>query len=712
MTELPSDRTPTPAAPTEGDELSSDIVAATATGTGTGTSARAGPVPAASSGSQAGRQKRHRDDMTPTTPRSEDETKVLGGLTPLAKKGRVQPDAKSKLVAGTGADDGPQGVASTSSSLASSSTADVEAEQADIDDNDEEDEDEDDEDEEGDTRITPPRSAPTGLEPNSPPPTPMQSTKRGAEGQETKAIRKRVANLEWKDGEQGVSRVTTTNESDVEIADVAAEVSESAEMAEGEEAQVADEVHETAKGVHQEDSEAEDKLMKEREASVAADVAESAQMLAQEDEAKQDQDEHIADVASEVAASAKKVAQEDKKDQEVAQVAAEVAESAKVLAPEVPTEPTPPANPPATAPTAPATTSFSAFSSSSSPFASVSGASPLSGMAQPKASTGFAEYVPPTTEAKPKSRTSFGGEAAPLVTSPPLPASHPETVASPPTTVDSAPISLVGRSSPSAEPVPVPAKIIPTFTSSTSSSTFTATTPLGDSAFSSGPSSFAKFASTSGFAAASSSSKDPLASTSTNSGALGSTSTTASGGFGSFSGASPFASISSKSKTSALSAQGSHEETNGDESTGSSSTRSRKMGEPEEIDESKRVFTEQEVVTGEEEDELVHSVRSKLFVMHEGAWAERGVGLLRLNRTQGKEDKTGARLVMRADATHRLLLNATLFPSFSIEVNQEKYVRFAVIEAGEPTSYMLRLSGATTANALVKAVSEEVDRLE
>ncbi|SGY35526.1 BQ5605_C002g01775 [Microbotryum silenes-dioicae] len=695
MADLPSDPTPTPAAPTEGDELSS----------GTGRSAGAGPVPSASSGSKAGRQKRHRDDMTPTTPRSEDETKVLGGLTPLAKKGRVQPDAKSKLVAGTGADDGQQGVASTSSSLASSSTADVEAEQADIDDNDEEEEDEDDEDEEGDKHITPPRSAPTGLEPNSPPPTPMQSTQRRAEGQETKAIRKRVANLEWKDGEQGVSTVTTTNESDVEIADVAAEVLESAKMAEGEEAQVADEVHETAKGVHQEDSEAEDKLMKEREASVAADVAESAQMLAQEDEAKQDKDEHIADVASEVAASAKKVAQEDKKDQEVAQVAAEVAESAKVLAPEIPTEPTPPANPPATAPTAPATTSFSAFSSSSSPFASVSGASPLSGMAQPKASTGFAEYIPPTTEAKPKSRTSFGGEAAPLVTSPPLPASHPETV-------DSAPLSLVGRSSPSAEPVPVPAKIIPTFTSSTASSTFTATTPLGNSAFSTGPSPFAKFASTSGFAAASSSSKDPLASTSTNSGALGSTSTTASGGFGSFSGASPFASISSKSKTSALSAQGSHEETNGDESTGSSSTRSRKMGEPEEIDESKRVFTEQEVVTGEEEDELVHSVRSKLFVMHEGAWAERGVGLLRLNRTQGKEDKTGARLVMRADATHRLLLNATLFPSFSIEVNQEKYVRFAVIEAGEPTSYMLRLSGPTTANALVKAVSEEVNRLE
>lgn len=47
---------------------------------------------------------------------------------------------------------------------------------------------------------------------------------------------------------------------------------------------------------------------------------------------------------------------------------------------------------------------------------------------------------------------------------------------------------------------------------------------------------------------------------------------------------------------------------------------------------------------------------------------------------------------MRADATHRLLLNATLFPAFSIEVSQDKYVRFAVIEDSEPMSYMLRVS--------------------
>jgi len=46
---------------------------------------------------------------------------------------------------------------------------------------------------------------------------------------------------------------------------------------------------------------------------------------------------------------------------------------------------------------------------------------------------------------------------------------------------------------------------------------------------------------------------------------------------------------------------------------------------------------------------------------------------------------------MRADATHRLLLNAPLFKAFSIEVHSEKYVRFSVIEGSTPTSYMLRV---------------------
>ncbi len=49
------------------------------------------------------------------------------------------------------------------------------------------------------------------------------------------------------------------------------------------------------------------------------------------------------------------------------------------------------------------------------------------------------------------------------------------------------------------------------------------------------------------------------------------------------------------------------------------------------------------VMTGEEEDETIHSVRGKLFVLSEqNQWKERGTGLLRLNRR--KVDHSGARI--------------------------------------------------------------------
>ena len=49
------------------------------------------------------------------------------------------------------------------------------------------------------------------------------------------------------------------------------------------------------------------------------------------------------------------------------------------------------------------------------------------------------------------------------------------------------------------------------------------------------------------------------------------------------------------------------------------------------------------MLTGEEEDETIHSVRGKLYVLSEqNQWKERGTGLLRLNRR--RVDRNGARL--------------------------------------------------------------------
>lgn len=49
------------------------------------------------------------------------------------------------------------------------------------------------------------------------------------------------------------------------------------------------------------------------------------------------------------------------------------------------------------------------------------------------------------------------------------------------------------------------------------------------------------------------------------------------------------------------------------------------------------------MLTGEEEDETIHSVRGKLYMLSEqNQWKERGTGLLRLNRR--RDDRSGARL--------------------------------------------------------------------
>ena len=123
------------------------------------------------------------------------------------------------------------------------------------------------------------------------------------------------------------------------------------------------------------------------------------------------------------------------------------------------------------------------------------------------------------------------------------------------------------------------------------------------------------------------------------------------------------------------------------------------------------------VLTGEEEDETIHSVRGKLFVLSEqNQWKERGTGILRLNRR--RVDHTGARLgrfcsiygdflenieltlsppflshkVMRKDAVYAVLLNVTLFRGMSCSIAQDpRYLRFSVLTPGGTTHYNLRV---------------------
>jgi len=119
-------------------------------------------------------------------------------------------------------------------------------------------------------------------------------------------------------------------------------------------------------------------------------------------------------------------------------------------------------------------------------------------------------------------------------------------------------------------------------------------------------------------------------------------------------------------------------------------------------------WAEQEVLTGEEEDETIHSVRGKLYMLSEqNQWKERGTGLLRLNRR--RDDRSGARLVMRKDAVYAVLLNVTLFRGMSCAIAQDpRYLRFSVLASSGTIHYNLRVGSAQAAVDLLKAINDNI----
>ncbi|KAF9233472.1 hypothetical protein BU15DRAFT_90326 [Melanogaster broomeanus] len=136
--------------------------------------------------------------------------------------------------------------------------------------------------------------------------------------------------------------------------------------------------------------------------------------------------------------------------------------------------------------------------------------------------------------------------------------------------------------------------------------------------------------------------------------------------------------------------------------------RASKDGEEEHSEEEKEKLREQEVVTGEEDEETITQVRGKLYALcPQNQWKERGTGQLRLNvrRTDGG----GARLVMRKEAVYTLLLNVTLFQGMRCSLAQDpRYLRFSVIEDGKTVHYNLRVPNAKIAQELLEEINANI----
>ncbi|KAG8976958.1 hypothetical protein FRB90_008978, partial [Tulasnella sp. 427] len=121
-------------------------------------------------------------------------------------------------------------------------------------------------------------------------------------------------------------------------------------------------------------------------------------------------------------------------------------------------------------------------------------------------------------------------------------------------------------------------------------------------------------------------------------------------------------------------------------------------GETEEESADKKLKVEEiEVHTGEEDEETRHQTRGRLFQLSEdGAWKERGIGTLKINVK--RHAGTRARLIMRADAVHRVILNAPLFHGMSVTLAQDpKFVKIASLESGKVAQYLFKCMGASAA---------------
>lgn len=128
----------------------------------------------------------------------------------------------------------------------------------------------------------------------------------------------------------------------------------------------------------------------------------------------------------------------------------------------------------------------------------------------------------------------------------------------------------------------------------------------------------------------------------------------------------------------------------------------------EHSDNEKMVFTEQETITGEEEEMNIFHGRGKLYVMDAGSWKERGPGLFKLN--VNKTTGGSPRILMRRDGALTLLLNASLFKGMMFAAGTDpKYIQFTILdEELKPKSHLLRFNSPKLAQDLLDRIQGHI----
>ncbi|KAJ5571121.1 hypothetical protein N7535_004781 [Penicillium sp. DV-2018c] len=106
-------------------------------------------------------------------------------------------------------------------------------------------------------------------------------------------------------------------------------------------------------------------------------------------------------------------------------------------------------------------------------------------------------------------------------------------------------------------------------------------------------------------------------------------------------------------------------------------------------------FHEKTVETGEENESTEFVAKGKLYYFDDKKWKERGVGTFKVNSKSGDDGKFSARMIMRADGAHRVMLNSALWSTMPFGVKDarptSRDIYLASKEDAKVSTLLLRL---------------------
>ncbi|CAI4064649.1 hypothetical protein SKDZ_09G1030 [Saccharomyces kudriavzevii ZP591] len=125
----------------------------------------------------------------------------------------------------------------------------------------------------------------------------------------------------------------------------------------------------------------------------------------------------------------------------------------------------------------------------------------------------------------------------------------------------------------------------------------------------------------------------------------------------------------------------------------------------------------QEIRSGEESEECIYQVNAKLYQLSkiEEGWKERGVGVIKINKSKQDNEKT--RIVMRSRGILKVILNIQLVKGFTVQkgftgsLQSEKFIRLLGVDNnGDPAQYAIKTGKKETTDELYNTIVKSVPK--